>query len=302
MFRQMGIFLAPALVEDIAAIVGVENPRSVLDTLVKRSLVRMREGSYSLLPIVRDYAISKLEESGQDIRDLHARAADYYRQKGTLEGALMASEHLYELSVRFEWREVAEEFVDYIFRFYYDLVTRGYWVEARRKSEQMIEVSRVLGNRTTEAQAIGELANTFYRIGDYERALKLHQQSLKLQEELGNKQGIANTLNNLAIIHYAQGNYAEAMKLYQQSLKLSEELGDKQGIATTLGGLGQLARAQGRMKEALDYFIKAFAIFEELHSPYRETARQGIEEVRQQVGEEQFEAWVNELSTTISAD
>jgi tetratricopeptide (TPR) repeat protein len=100
----------------------------------------------------------------------------------------------------------------------------------------------------------------------------------------------------MAAIEQAQGNYAEAVRLYGESMKLEEELGDKRGIAITLGQMGQLARAQGRLKEALGYFVKAFAIFEELHSPYRDLALKDIASIREQVGEEQFEAWVRESS------
>jgi len=179
MFRQMGVFLAPASVEDIAAITQVENPRVVLDTLVRRSLVRMREGNYALLPIVRDYAEGKLAEAGQNPQELHKRAVNYYGQKGTIESALVASEHLFELAARFQSLQAAEEFVKYVYRFYQDLVTRGYWSEARRKTEQLIVVARALGDKTTEARSLGELENMFMRVGEYERVAALHQQAQK---------------------------------------------------------------------------------------------------------------------------
>src|SRR5205085_8338467 len=73
LFQQMCVFLAPASVEDIAAITETPNAGQVLDSLVKRSLVRAREGTYSLPPIVRDYAEGKLADAGQDPRELHQR-------------------------------------------------------------------------------------------------------------------------------------------------------------------------------------------------------------------------------------
>ncbi|MCX7840736.1 MAG: CHAT domain-containing protein, partial [Anaerolineae bacterium] len=188
LFRRMGVFLAPARAEDVVAIVGETTDdgrpptadrrlltnegrkpalsesegtkdeggmREALDALVRRSLVRMREGTYALLPIVREYALSQLEEAGEDARELHARAVIYYGQKGTLDAALIASEHLFELAARYNARSAAETFVKYVIRFYPALRTRGYWTEARRKSEQMILVARALGDKVTEAQAIG---------------------------------------------------------------------------------------------------------------------------------------------------
>ncbi len=78
MFGRMCVFRAPASGDDIAAITETENPRPVLDNLVKRSLVRMREGAYSLLPIVRDYAEGKLTDEVQNPRELHLRAVNHY--------------------------------------------------------------------------------------------------------------------------------------------------------------------------------------------------------------------------------
>src|SRR5205085_5113117 len=135
LFRQMSVLLSPATAEDIAAITETSNPHPLLDTLVKRSLIRMRERAYSLLPIVRLYAESKLADTDQDPRELHERAAYYYDQKETIEGALTASDHLFELAARFGLREAARTFVEFITGFYRELVTRGYWAEARSKTE-----------------------------------------------------------------------------------------------------------------------------------------------------------------------
>jgi len=376
MFRQMGILLIPAAADDIAAITTIETPRPVLDSLVKRSLVQMREGAYALLPIVRLYAESKLADAGQNPQEMHVRAMKHYAQKETLDGALAASGHMLQLATRFGLREAAELFIKYVWEFYHNLITRGYWMEARSKTEELIAVARALGDKQTEAHAIGELAAMFQRIGEYERAVELTQEarklveesgdkrgvalalhqlgilvqsrgdygeaarlyheSMQIKEELGNKKGVAYTLHQLGMLAQDQGNYSEAVEYYRQSLKIKEELADKSGMATTLlalgtlaqdqgsyeeavrhcqeslkindergnkngiaatlGQLGQLAYMQGHMKAALGYFLKALVIFEQLHAPHRQLARKGIASIRNAVGEEQFAAWVKELS------
>jgi tetratricopeptide (TPR) repeat protein len=417
MFRRASVFLAPASLEDIAAITETDHPRPTLDTLVRRSLLRLREGRYSLLPIVRLYAESKLIDAGQDPRELHERAVNHYGQKNTIEGALTASDHLFELAARFGLRNAAEVFSDYVGRFYYDLVTRGYWAEARSKTEQLIAVAHALGDKEAEAQLIGEMGTRYYQIGeyklateflrkaqsllgefndkravaaaihqlgmlaqdqddygeaerlyrqsleidreqgnkvgiasslhqlgmlaqrqgDYGEAARLYQESLEIDRKLGNEGGIAGSLHQLGNVKYLQGDYGEAARLYRESLDIKTRLGDKSGvadslhqlgmlaqrqgdyseatrlyresldiktrlgdkskIANSLGQLGQLAHVQGQIKEALGYFLRAFIIFEELHSPYRKQALNDIANVRDAVGEEQFAAWLRELST-----
>jgi tetratricopeptide (TPR) repeat protein len=292
LFCRMSVFLAPATAEDVEAIVIASRPeqsegtakqsptdelgiassqtallamtREQLDTLVKRSLVRMREGAYALLPIVREYALSQLEEAGGDVRELHVRAVNYYRQKGTLEGALIASEHLFELATRYGARNAAEAFVEYVWRFYNALVTRGYWAEARRKMEQMIVVARALGDKVTEARAIGDLGTLYQRMGEYARAAELYKQAQEALAASGDKRGVAVILHQQAILAQGQGDYTEARRLYGESLKLKEELGDKQGIATTLHQLGMLAQQQGDYTEARRLYGESLKIAEEL--------------------------------------
>ena len=374
MFRRMSVFLAPASADDVAAVTEVSRPS--LDVLVRRSLAQMREGLYSLLPVMRMYADDELKEAGEDPRPLHLRAANYYGQQGTLESAVKLSGHLFELASRYEWREAAEEFARFVPGFYDDLVTRGDWTEARRKAEQLLRVARLLGNRDLELYSTANLANMLCRVGEYERASELHretkkasedadsksgiaitlhqmgkveqsqghyhqamrlyEESLRRQKELGSKSGIAGTLGQMGMIKQSQGHYhqamrlykesmrcakkldnksdtaialhqmgtvaqdkckyAQAMRLYEKSLMLRENLHDKNGIAETLGRMGMLAAKQENLKEALSYFISALITFEQLHSPYRNLARKDIARVRAKAGDEQFAAWLRELS------
>ena len=416
-FRRMSVFLGPAVMEDIGAVTEAENAIAGLDNLVKRSLVRMREGAYSLLPIVRDYAQDKVREAGEDLRVLHRRAARHYFQKPTIEDALTTSDHLFELAAQFGEKDAARAFAEYIQTFYYDLVRIGYWADARSKTEQLIAMARVLSDKQIETQAIGEMGTRYYEIGEYEHAANLHRQAQLLAEECNDKRGVRAALHHLGMIAQARGEYPEAARLfeasreistelqdelgasksllhlgnlqflqghlieaeqlYRQSLEIKErlgdkngiaaalhglaniqtehgkfreaelllrqclefqkeqrdksgiarilhqlgmvaqkqheydaaaqffeesleietELGDKEGIATTLGQLGQFYYEQGQMKNALNFSLKALALCDELNSRNRNMALADVNQVRQVVGDVQFQNWLSELST-----
>jgi hypothetical protein len=126
--------------------------------------------------------------------------------------------------------------------------------------------------------------------------MRLYNESLKIEKELGDKSGIADSLHQMGMIAQRQGDYAEAMRLYNESLKIEKELGDKSGIAITFGQMGKLAVVQGELKEALVHYLNALMIFEQLGSPYRKLARKEIANVRAAAGDEQFTAWLKELS------
>ncbi|OQY99652.1 MAG: hypothetical protein B6D41_01085 [Chloroflexi bacterium UTCFX4] len=275
MFRGMGVLLAPATDEDITAITTSPQPspsqgdgaggvRETLDTLVRRSLVRFREGHYALLPIVRDYAESRLADAGQDPLELHLRAVNHFANKGTLEGALTASDHLYELAARFQSEQAAKVFIEYVNSFYSDLLTRGYWAEARRKTEDLIVVARGLGDKVAEAYAFQNLALHFQNIGDYERALPLREQAMKMAEEIGDRNLIATNLHNRGMLERNKGNYPEALRLLNECLELRIRLGDKLGIASSLGQIGNVAQVQGNYTEALRLFSQSMEMSEEI--------------------------------------
>jgi tetratricopeptide (TPR) repeat protein/predicted ATPase len=254
MFRRTSVFLAPASLEDIAAITETDNPRPVLDTLVRRSLLRLREGRYSLLPIVRDYAQDKLLAAGQDPIELHVRAVNHYGQKRTIEDVLRASNHLFVLASQSESRGGAEVFVTYVFSFYPDLVARGYWTEALDKSEQLIVMARVLGDKEMEAMAIGDFGSRYLQIGEYERAAELYRQAQNLFEESKNKRGVAQILSQLGMVAKYQGLYDEAVRLYQQSLEMAKELDFKVVIASVLNELGTIKYLQKNYDEAAELY------------------------------------------------
>ncbi len=293
MFRRMSVLLAPATADDVAAVTEVA--RSSLDALVRRSLVQMSEGLYSLLPVMRMYAESKLEEAGEDPRPLHIRAVDHYRPQNTLESAIKASGHLYELASRYELREAAEEFARFVPNFYQDLVTSGDWAEAHRKAEQLVSVARAIGNKEMETNWLFELANMLYRVGEYERAYELYGDVKKGSEDADNKSGIASTLHQMGMIAQDQGEYGEAMRLYEESLRLKKELGDKSGIAATLYQLGTVHQYHKDFKAALKNFVIAAQIAVHLHHPNLRLAVARIQEIRTAIGEGQFSAWLSQL-------
>jgi predicted ATPase len=270
LFQCMCIFLSPASEEDVAAIaISRESPRPVLDSLVKRSLVRAREDAYYLPPIVRDYAESKLIETGRNPKGGHEFAYNYFSQKGTPEDALTASDHLFELASRFQSRKAAELFINYVGQFYSGLIMHGYWAEARNKTEQWIAVARALGDRQQEARAFLELGDRYFEIAEFERATELHQASQSLFEEIKDESGKATALYRLARTAVQQGYISDPARLYRQSLQTFEELGEKYGIASSLDGLASLeARSSGNKEEAARLYRRSLQIYEELGDKY----------------------------------
>lgn len=130
--------------------------------------------------------------------------------------------------------------------------------------------------------------------GELEESERLFQQSLKISEALDDKSGIAHTLHGLGSYHLHHGDLEEATRLYQQSIKIKEELGDKRSLASSLSNLGLIYQVQKQFQPALQNYTSAWLMLCGLHSPKSSGALKGILEIREQVGKEQFGAWLME--------
>jgi CHAT domain-containing protein len=89
---------------------------------------------------------------------------------------------------------------------------------------------------------------------------------LAIFEEIGDRSGQANALGNLGNVASSQGRYGEASDYYQRSLAIFEEIGDRSGQANALGNLGTVASSQGRYGEASDYYQRSMDLFEEIRA------------------------------------
>ena len=76
---------------------------------------------------------------------------------------------------------------------------------------------------------------------------------------------------------------------------MKEELGDKSGIASTLGQLGRIYAEREELSLALQAYLTAFSIFKSLNSPYVQLATNDLAELRNKMGEEEFDAELERL-------
>ncbi len=125
---------------------------------------------------------------------------------------------------------------------------------------QALEVSKTLGDRSTEGRALNDLSAVYNDLGRKEEALQCCQQALEISRAIKNQdlEGVA--LNNLGRTYSALGKKEEALDYYQQALKINESLLDRIGEARTLNNLGNVYNSMGKKEEALDYYQRALEI------------------------------------------
>jgi len=138
--------------------------------------------------------------------------------------------------------------------------------------EQALALSRELGNGPGEAQAVTNIANTYFRLGNFAEARGAALRSLDIERKVGDRFGEGIALGILGSACRELGGYDEAIHYLQQALDISRELGDRDGEAECLKDLGEAYLGLGRMKDAIGRMEDALAIWESIGDRYGQAA------------------------------
>ena len=293
-FSRLAVFAGGCTLEAAEAICNPDGdlPVEVFDilaSLVDKSMLRLleeidRDGTprpldeprFVMLQIIREYALEKLSEAGQDgpLQDRHA--AFYMGLAETAEKELVGPGQVEWLgrleleqdnlrgslacAIERDDPETALRLGNALWRFWQ---IRGNLTEGRRWLEQALARAEnvAVSVRAKAYNAAGILARDQ---GDYDQALTYLQVSLSLQRQIGNKPGIANALNTLGSVAAYRGDYDQAIKYHEESLALRRELGDKRGIAVSLSSLGTINYAAGRYEQTKGSLEEALSLLREL--------------------------------------
>jgi tetratricopeptide (TPR) repeat protein len=119
-------------------------------------------------------------------------------------------------------------------------------------------------NQQIKGEALGQIGEQYFHIGQYDTALDFLKKSLAIQQEIGDKSGEGTTLNNMATTAHARGDYDTALDFLKKSLAIFEEIGDKAHVGGTLNNISQIYDARGDYDTALDFLKKSLAIQQEI--------------------------------------
>jgi predicted ATPase/DNA-binding SARP family transcriptional activator len=254
LFGRLSVFAGGWTLE-AAEVVGAGGDierNDVLDLLlqlVDKSLVTVEttgDGKvrYRMLEPVRQYALEKLQESGEaeDLLRIHAQ---YYLQEAeTAEPGLAGAQQRLEVErlekehdnmrAALSWSlqrgeaELGLRFGGALWRFWF---ARGYLSEGLRWMERALAGSDApTPARVKVLEGIGWLAQQY----DPEQAKVAYEELLKLSRELGDKGNVATALNSLATLAALRGDHEWARALLEENLMVLQELEDEQNTATTL--------------------------------------------------------------------
>jgi predicted ATPase/transcriptional regulator with XRE-family HTH domain len=258
---------------------GDEDVLELLGRLVEQSLIVAEPDEddirYRMLEPVRQYALEKLEESG-DGEEARLRHAGYFlalaerarpRLRGREEGEWLdrLETELGNLRTAIGWslgQEDGEMGLRLAAELWYFWYKRGHMSEGRRWLEEAL--GKGTAPITARAEALNGAGALARNQADYEQAQEWLEESLVLKRELGDKKGAAEVLINLGTVAFDRGDYPRSAALESESLSLWRELGDRWGIALALNNLGITVRARGALAEAASLYEESLDLFRAL--------------------------------------
>jgi DNA-binding SARP family transcriptional activator len=140
----------------------------------------------------------------------------------------------------------------------------GNYAEARIAAERSIDIERKVGNRFGEGIGLGILGGACREMGEFGAAIEFLQQALAISRELGERDFEAETLTDLGEAYLGLGQLADATNCLEDSLAIRESIGDRHGQAATLQRLGQANWRAGNLGKARAQLAEAIALYDDL--------------------------------------
>jgi len=287
LFRRLSVFVGGCTLEGVEAVCDTKGDLDLdlldgMASMVDKSLVQQvepakGESRFVMLETIREYALEKLEASGEEALTKRAHAAyclvlaeeEATEQSGAERADWLqrfASEHD-NFRAALEWltetgdAEWGLRLGTALFR-YWEI--REYLAEGRDRLGRLLKLAGAAARTKLRMRALFAAGVLAGEQGDYASADALINESQDIARELGDKTGIAVSLNALAVFARDRGDVATAHILFEASLALWRELGDQKAVARALSNLANVLKLKGDYERARSLYAECLAIFQGL--------------------------------------
>ncbi|XP_035503413.1 G-protein-signaling modulator 2-like isoform X1 [Scophthalmus maximus] len=121
-----------------------------------------------------------------------------------------------------------------------------------------------LGDRAAQGRTYGNLGNTYYLLGDFEKAVAAHEKRLLVAKEFGDRSAERRAHCNLGNAHIFLSQFEVAAGHYKRTLQLARLLKDRAVEAQACYSLGNTYTLLQDYERAIDYHLKHLVIAQDL--------------------------------------
>ena len=299
-FRKLSVFAGGWTLEASEAVGSGEDIEeteilNLLSGLVEKSLVvaeTTEQGGvrYRLLEPVRQYALEKLEQSGEaeDVKRSHAgyflalaeEAEPWLSGPREAEWFERLEEELDNMRAAHSWARAHGE-AELSLRLAGALGGFWYWGGHYGEAREWLEAALAQEARTSalvRAKALAAVSSMAWAQGDLGKLKEAAEEGLRLSKEAG-IEGDRTTFFlggtyravflNLLVTAFTEARDNErTVKLGEESLRLNRQAGDVQGIAWSLLNLANASADSGYNEQAEEFYAEGLSLARELDSEY----------------------------------
>ena len=289
MLRRLSVFAGGCTLHAAERVSGATGVLSagvleLVASLVDKNLLRQVEGTGGeprlfMLETIREYALERLAESGEEEAVRKAHASCYLTLAEEAEPKLTTAEQMpwlellemehNNLRAALRWSldlaetEMALRLCGALWRFWH---VRGHLSEGRRWLEEALALEGAAPYLRARVLSGGcELAHSQ---GDLDRAQELREEALAVSRQLGDQAQVAAALNGLAFVFRRRGEFERARAMHQEALELYRKLNDGWGIGRSMDHLGRAAAFEGDYEAALPQLEEGLRMRREVGDRY----------------------------------
>ncbi|MDQ3227210.1 MAG: tetratricopeptide repeat protein [Chloroflexota bacterium] len=245
-----------------------------LTTLVDESLVQITEQPdgerrFGMLETVREYALERLEDSGEAAGARRRHVEFYLRMVESVDPWQYVPQDALErfqtehdnVRAALDWSIVhaSETALRIAAGFWQFWQQKGYWSEGRGWLERALatESDAPPSVRAAVLAGAGSMAD---RQNDFVQARAFFEESLALARQGGDERRAARSLRSLGIVASNQNELDDAAALFEEALVELRAIQDQAAIASCLNDLGLVADRRGDRNRAIAYYEEALPL------------------------------------------
>ncbi len=280
--RRLSVFTGGCTLEAVEAVCDTKGDLGVdvldgMSSMVDKSLMQQIEQPgveprFLMLSAIREYALERLVESGEEFATRRAHSAYYI---------VLAEECGEDLSTHPEWLERLDlehqnfrDALEFLIRtsdadwgmrlgaaLFHFWERREHFAEGRAFLERLLHLPAAVQPklRARLLFCTGVLSQ-----GDFDSAQQLHKECLKACLDMHDHRGVAIALNALGVTTRDRGDLDTACSLFEQCVSTWRELGSAIDTARALSNLANVVRLQGDYARAHALYDECLAIFHEV--------------------------------------
>jgi predicted ATPase/class 3 adenylate cyclase len=276
LFARLGVFAGGATLDAAEAVCDAD--LDSLQALVVKSLVRAGSGRVRMLETIREYALERLDGSGEAAA-IRRRHAEYFaRLADEAEPELAGPDPVHWLATlerehdnfraALEWTLADDGDGDRAHRGLCLAAALGrFWYLHAHAVEGVSWLERALARDPRGASAPARRARALHalgvlrdELGEHAHAAEVLREAVALHRAGGDDAWLARSLNSLGVVARNGGDLPAARELLAESLALRRALGDLAGVAVTTCDLGLVCVDEGDVAAARALFEESLAL------------------------------------------